>query len=75
MKSQKVHNIPKCFIFLLFWYILLYPAEPAHNPKVLGSNPSPATNKNKGLRSSRSPFFFLRYRYVTKINFEFISLG
>ena len=30
--------------------MLLYPVEPALNPKVLGSNPSPATNKNKALQ-------------------------
>ena len=45
-----------------------------HNPKVLGSNPSPATNLFKGLRIFRNPFFFLRYRYVTKTNFSFIFL-
>ena len=30
----------------------------AHNPKVAGSNPAPATNKDKGLSSDR-PFVFL----------------
>jgi hypothetical protein len=30
-----------------------------HNPKVLGSNPSPATiNKNKGLDDKSNPLFF-----------------
>ena len=30
---------------------------PPHNPKVGGSNPSRATNKIKGLRQCRNPFF------------------
>ena len=30
----------------------------AHNPKVVGSNPSPATKQNNGLPSGR-PFLFV----------------
>ncbi len=29
----------------------------AHNPKVVGSNPTPATNDLTGLRRCRNPFF------------------
>ncbi len=36
----------------------------AHNPKVAGSNPAPATNKIKDLRSSVSPFFVEKSRDV-----------
>ena len=32
-------------------------ARRAHNPKVRGSNPLPATSKNKGLGVSSKPFF------------------
>ncbi len=31
----------------------------AHNPKVVGSNPTPATIENKGLTENRRSFFFL----------------
>ena len=37
----------------------------AHNPKVVGSNPAPATNKNKGLRKVRSPLFLVKLAYPT----------
>ena len=52
--------------------MMLYPGKKAHNPKVLGSNPSPATNLFKGLGDFRNPFFFLHYRYVTKTIFLLI---
>ena len=36
-------------------------ARRAHNPKAVGSNPAPATKKNKGLSQRRlSPFLFSR---------------
>jgi hypothetical protein len=30
----------------------------SHNPKVVGSNPTPATKENQGLRRKSKPFFF-----------------
>ena len=39
-------------------------SEPSHNPKVVGSNPTPATNKIKDLRNSVSPFFMEKGRDV-----------
>ncbi len=35
-------------------------SEPAHGPKVAGSNPAPATNEIKGVRDSLWPLFALR---------------
>ena len=32
--------------------------EQAHNPKVVGSNPTPATNKIKGVGRNSDPFFY-----------------
>ena len=44
-------------IFLLFWHILLYPAEPAHIPEVGGSIPLLPTSYYKGLQAvACSPF-------------------
>jgi hypothetical protein len=40
--------------------------EWAHNPKVRGSNPLPATKKIKGVRRDSDPFFFARkYQFPT----------
>jgi len=33
--------------------------DSTHNPKVLGSNPSPATNEIKGLPKEGNPFFIV----------------
>ena len=44
-------NMPECYLFR------------AHNPKVVGSNPTPATNKDKGLQVSIcEPFVYLASR-------------
>ena len=42
-------------------------ARRAHNPKVRGSNPLPATNKIKGLGEYKlsNPFFMVFYKYMT----------
>ena len=42
-------------------------ARRAHNPKVIGSNPVPATNKIKGLEVITSkPFYFSDDSLLTK---------
>ena len=48
-------------------------ARRAHNPKVVGSNPAPATNnKNKGLEEILSPFLFIFFNRFSRdgINME-----
>jgi hypothetical protein len=39
------------------WYCTSHMRVLAHNPKVAGSNPAPATTHEKGFRDPGSPFF------------------
>ncbi len=39
----------------------------AHNPKVVGSNPTPATNKIKDLRQRKSFFYAQKGRFDTNL--------
>jgi len=38
-----------------------------HNPKVPGSNPGPATKKQRGIAGIRFPFFFARIAWSSLI--------
>ena len=51
-KVQNIYNI-----------LIIKPRSKTHNPKVRGSNPLPATNKDRGLQRCKPFFFCLRSFY------------
>ena len=49
LKLKEKPKVSTCYRFCLFL---------THNPKVVGSNPAPATNEIKGLDEKSNPFLF-----------------
>ena len=49
-------------------------ARRAHNPKVTGSNPVPATNKNKGLANLVNPIFVALYPFSNLFNYCLVRI-
>jgi len=58
--------------FFILTFIVAYTFKSAHNPKVRGSNPLPATKTDKGLEESPKPFILpISTIFLPKLSLEF----